>query len=192
MAKTDGFQLVDMIKQCIEVLMNMKQDESEVEHVSFIESEVRERNMYISMQDKKKAPEKINQLIGSKEIFEKSPASSVQDLQRKLDLVASPSESKQCSTITESSLPAAHREYEKILRQLESECRQHIKCEQQMKLHIEMLTEKMDHLTSQVNTLQRTEQSSQQRITKIQKDYQAVEQRIKERDELVKKLKAEV
>jgi hypothetical protein len=27
------------------------------------------------------------------------------------------------------SIPMAHREYEKILRQLESECRTHIKCE---------------------------------------------------------------
>ena len=37
------------------------------------------------------------------------------------------------------SIPMAHREYEKILRQLEAECRTHIKCEQQMKLHIECL-----------------------------------------------------
>jgi len=28
------------------------------------------------------------------------------------------------------SIPMAHREYEKILRQLEAECRTHIKCEQ--------------------------------------------------------------
>ena len=39
----------------------------------------------------------------------------------------------------------AHREYEKILRQLEAECRTHIKCEQQMKLHIECLQEKLDN-----------------------------------------------
>lgn len=44
------------------------------------------------------------------------------------------------------SIPMAHREYEKILRQLEAECRTHIKCEQQMKLHIECLQEKMDAL----------------------------------------------
>jgi hypothetical protein len=31
MSKIDGYQLVDMIKQCIEVLMNMKQEGSEVE-----------------------------------------------------------------------------------------------------------------------------------------------------------------
>jgi hypothetical protein len=68
------------------------------------------------MQEKKKVPEKMTKLIGSKEIFEKSPASSVQDLQRKLDMVASPSDSKQCSSVSDSSIPAAHREYEKILR----------------------------------------------------------------------------
>lgn len=44
------------------------------------------------------------------------------------------------------SIPMAHREYEKILRQLEAECRTHIKCEQQMKLHIECLQEKLDQV----------------------------------------------
>jgi hypothetical protein len=72
--------------------------------------------MYVSLQDKKKAPEKMTKVIGSKEIFEKSPTSSVQDLQRKLDMVASPSDSKQCSSVTESSIPRAHKEYEKMLR----------------------------------------------------------------------------
>ena len=48
------------------------------------------------------------------------------------------------SEITAASIPMAHREYEKILRQLEAECRTHIKCEQQMKLHIECLQEKLD------------------------------------------------
>lgn len=31
---------------------------------------------------------------------------------------------------SDTSIPMAHREYEKILRQLEAECRTHIKCEQ--------------------------------------------------------------
>lgn len=39
MSRVDGYQLVDMIKQCIEVLMNMKQDESEAGQ-SYQESEV--------------------------------------------------------------------------------------------------------------------------------------------------------
>ena len=33
------------------------------------------------------------------------------------------------SSITATSIPMAHREYEKMLRQLEAECRTHIKCE---------------------------------------------------------------
>ena len=32
--------------------------------------------------------------------------------------------------VSTSSIPMAHKEYEKILRQLEAECRTHIKCEQ--------------------------------------------------------------
>jgi hypothetical protein len=43
----------------------------------------------------------------------------------------------------------AHREYEKTLRQLEAECRTHIKCEQQMKLHIECLQEKLDSVVKE-------------------------------------------
>lgn len=48
--------------------------------------------------------------------------------------------------VSAASIPMAHKEYEKILRQLEAECRTHIKCEQQMKLHIECLQEKLDQV----------------------------------------------
>ena len=46
-------------------------------------------------------------------------------------------------------IPLAHHEYEKMLQQLEAECRQHIRCEQQMKLHIECLQEKFDFLNKE-------------------------------------------
>lgn len=48
-------------------------------------------------------------------------------------------EGSRSDDVSGASIPMAHREYEKILRQLEAECRTHIKCEQQMKLHIECL-----------------------------------------------------
>ncbi len=62
----------------------------------------------------------------------------------------SPSDSKVSDSqitsdaVSQSSIPEAHKEYEKILRQLEAECRHHIRCEQQMKLHIECLQEKLE------------------------------------------------
>jgi len=59
------------------------------------------------------------------------------------------------------SIPEAHREYEKILRQLESECRNHIKCEQQMKLHIECLQEKIDLMQKDHEKLKITESTVQ-------------------------------
>ena len=67
-------------------------------------------------------------------LFEQSPSSTVQDLERKLQMIRSPSESKVSQsgvedTESESSIPPAHREYEKLLRQLEAECRNHIRCE---------------------------------------------------------------
>ena len=57
------------------------------------------------------------------------------------------------------SIPMAHREYEKILRQLEAECRTHIKCEQQMKLHIECLQEKLDQVQKEFEQQKETEEA---------------------------------
>lgn len=78
-----------------------------------------------------------------------SITSSVVALQNKLQNVQSPSSSKEgeeddydpeidedhlgedgISSDASASIPMAHREYEKTLRQLEAECRTHIKCEQ--------------------------------------------------------------
>jgi hypothetical protein len=60
---------------------------------------------------------------------------------------------------SEVSIPAAHKEYEKILRQLEAECRSHIKVEQQMKLHIECLQEKMDLYTKEKDSFTKEKES---------------------------------
>jgi len=57
------------------------------------------------------------------------------------------------SEVSTASIPMAHREYEKILRQLEAECRTHIKCEQQMKLHIECLQEKLDQIQKEIDLM---------------------------------------
>ena len=72
------------------------------------------------------------------------------NLQKRLELVPSPR-----SYISESvkSIPMAHKEYEKHLRQLELECRNHIKVEQQMKLHIEALQEKLTTQKKEVERL---------------------------------------
>lgn len=74
-------------------------------------------------------------------IDDKTPTSSILDLQKKLDQISSPASNVSMSTV---SIPVAHKEYEKALRTLEQECRNHIKVEQQMKLHIECLQEKLD------------------------------------------------
>ena len=60
-------------------------------------------------------------------MFENSQTSTIKVMQEKLDQVCSPFESKSASqSQTEesfSSIPMAHREYEKNLRNLELECR---------------------------------------------------------------------
>jgi predicted RNase H-like nuclease (RuvC/YqgF family) len=72
----------------------------------------------------------------------------------------SPSDSKvsqSLDNISQSSIPLAHKEYEKILQQLEAECRHHIRCEQQMKLHIECLQEKLEQTSKDQKRLMKSE-----------------------------------
>ena len=131
MKEVDGFTLIDYIKSSIEILMNMKIEEND-------------GGSSVEIKDKKKIKgkkQKVNDDLGNNipKIDDRTPTSSIMDLQKKLDQISSPE-----SSVSESSIPAAHKEYEKILRQLESECRNHIKVEQQMKLHIECLQEKIE------------------------------------------------
>jgi hypothetical protein len=66
-------------------------------------------------------------------LFDPSPSSTVKELQRKLDEVVAPSDSENDAEDSDSHcspIPPAHHEYEKMLRQLEAECRNHIRCEQ--------------------------------------------------------------
>ena len=131
MKEVDGFTLIDYIKSSIEILMNMKIEEND-------------GGSSVEIKDKKKIKgkkQKVNDDLGNNipKIDDRTPTSSIMNLQKKLDQISSPE-----SSVSESSIPAAHKEYEKILRQLESECRNHIKVEQQMKLHIECLQEKIE------------------------------------------------
>lgn len=116
-----------------------------------------------------------------------SISSSVAALQHKLSGVSSPSSSKDglddydpedidedglnedVTSDSNYSIPMAHREYEKTLRQLEAECRTHIKCEQQMKLHIECLQEKLDQVVKE-NDSSKTE--LEQCKSKIEEQHQ--------------------
>ena len=68
-------------------------------------------------QDKQKMAIEKNLEEKNKGLFEQSPSSTVKDLQRKLDQVMSPSDSKvsQLDDNSQSSIPLAHKEYEKIL-----------------------------------------------------------------------------
>lgn len=88
-------------------------------------------------------------------IDDKTPTSSIIDLQKKLDQISSPTSAVSSDSSSCASIPQAHREYEKALRQLEQECRNHIKVEQQMKLHIECLQEKVDGITKERDAAKR-------------------------------------
>ena len=175
MRAVDGFTLIDYIKSSIEILMNMKIDEGNdgggpggqpddyYDYDELEEQEAAERRrkkrerkeakrLKKSEEDKKKEePAETGQTKPKQipKIDDRSPSSSIIDLQQKLDQISSPNSlvsSSSSSLGSASSIPHAHREYEKALRQLEQECRNHIKVEQQMKLHIEVLQEKVESL----------------------------------------------
>lgn len=126
-------------------------------------------------------------------------------LQNKLNNVESPSSSKEgedeydpeidedhlgedgISSDASASIPMAHREYEKTMRQLEAECRTHIKCEQQMKLHIECLQEKLDQIVKENEQSKQklehqiidTDKQHQIELKKFRDDLKALETQIK-------------
>ncbi len=123
MLEVDGFTLIDYIKSSIEILMNMKIEENE--------QNLQEESGYFKFQSKKKKRRDNQKKDGDDsrhipKIDDKTPTSSILDLQKKLDQVSSPTSSSSSYV----SIPVAHKEYEKALRALESECRNHIKVEQ--------------------------------------------------------------
>ena len=61
-----------------------------------------------------------------------------------------------------------------------------------MKLHIEMLTEKIEQQTIQITTMQTDQGQYQIKMNKIEKDQKALEFRIKHKDDLLKKLRQEL
>lgn len=170
MRQVDGFTLIDYIKSSIEILMNMKIDDNggpggeeyydhDYDELDEHEAEERRRRKKERKEAKKRkqqeqaepaetgGPNKPPKPIPK--IDDRSPSSSIIDLQQKLDQISSPNSVASSSSSelqSASSIPHAHREYERALRQLEQECRNHIKVEQQMKLHIEVLQEKVESL----------------------------------------------
>ncbi|CDW89795.1 UNKNOWN [Stylonychia lemnae] len=74
----------------------------------------------------------------------KKPSTSTQNFDHQ-------SETPQSSSVRSIELPP--KEYETQLQQYESEVRNHIKCEQQLKLHIEVLQEKIDELEKEKITM---------------------------------------
>lgn len=92
-------------------------DDGQVIGMPEIDSREGDRIIPDKRQDKKKMPLENNLEEKNLGLFEQSPSSTVKDLQRKLDQVMSPSDSKvsQLDDNSQSSIPLAHKEYEKIL-----------------------------------------------------------------------------
>ena len=111
MQEVDGFTLIDYVKSSIEILMNMKMEEQEE----------------VTPGGKRKEQRKGGE-VAVVRIDGRTPTSSIMELQRKLEEVSSPTTEGELSSVT-GSIPVAHKEYERALRQLENECRNHIKVE---------------------------------------------------------------
>jgi len=98
-------------------------------------------------------------------------------------------------------VPWADKEYEKVLRQLEAECRNHIKVEQQMKLHIECLQEKIENFAKEKAkaapelslTSLKKDLENQQRITKtLEEELASKADLLKDSQRKVERLEIEV
>lgn len=171
MREVDGFTLVDYIKSSIEILMNMKiedtneggavaknknpywnhhrgdedEDYDPIEEDDEMKAERKRRRKEKKEAKKKKKEEgkliegaaAVKKIKAIPKIDNHTPTSSIIDLQEKLDQISSPTSDPSSSDCEESetsssnvSIPYAHKEYERSLRQLEQECRNHIKVEQ--------------------------------------------------------------
>ncbi len=88
-------------------------------------------NMKIEENDGNSSGKNKKKRVIDAKINSKTVSSSIRDLQKKLELISSPvsHDDGASESHSEVSIPAAHKEYEKILRQLEAECRSHIKVE---------------------------------------------------------------
>ncbi|CDW75501.1 UNKNOWN [Stylonychia lemnae] len=188
MREVDGFTLIDYIKSSIEILMNMKIEENELQQEQLKEED--EVSEQFNFDSKKLKQDKLFKKGFRRErtipkIDDKTPTSSIIDLQKKLDQISSPT-----SSSSNSSIPAAHKEYEKCLRALENECRNHIKVEQQMKLHIECLQEKLDQITKERDDFQATNEASlgkhKQEIDKLSKIIKTLEEELMNKAEKIK------
>lgn len=73
-----------------------------------------------------------------------------------------------------------------MLRQLEAECRTHIKCEQQMKLHIECLQDKLDETADQIELLEAVEK----RAASVTEEFESLKLLAKQMEKELKMHKA--
>lgn len=92
---------------------------------------------------------------------------------------------------TTKSLDLPPKEYEQQLQQYEAEVRNHIKVEQQLKLHIEVIQEKLDDLEKEKTQFQAIMDKTKKDIeSQIKKQFeQIMEQKDKEIDRLIAEVK---
>jgi hypothetical protein len=95
-------------------------------------------------------------------------------------------------TSSTSSIPAAHEEYEKILRQLEAESRQHIQVEQQMKIHIECLQDKLDANSKKEEEVEKEQKKLKRVMAALEEDLASKMEQVKKVQKEAKKEKEEL
>ena len=123
--------LIEYIKSSIEILMALKFDSKEAEKEKECKKcQEREKNQNLNLV---KLFQKVEKSV-------KSTGSSVKvNSSRKFE------NSETSKSVI--SIPEAPKEYEEQLRRYEADVRQHIQCEQQLQLHIEVTQEKFDNET---------------------------------------------
>ncbi|CDW91583.1 UNKNOWN [Stylonychia lemnae] len=200
--RVDSLEVLDYVKQSVEILMNMKGEEFENY----------QKNKEIQERIKRREEEKLEQLKKQKQQQQQeglNESERVQQLQQNkgrnnnrfiLDTSVYSSLSQTGQVMSQKSIPT---DYEKMIQKLEGDIRNHIRVEQQLKLHIESIQSQLEELQRQsedkhiqedpqVNELKVRMLDKEKQILKLQLELQEKDRPLKEKTATIVKLEDKI
>lgn len=126
----DSIEILEYIKQSVEIIMNMKHEEYKQYE------EIKER---MERQERRECFQEERRDEGRPVVHSRRGGSIVEE-GRNMGRFVLMSETEQNETVSSMSQKQIPEEYEKVIQKLEGDVRGHIRVEQQLKLHIESVS----------------------------------------------------
>eukprot|EP00347_Sterkiella_histriomuscorum_P022304 403330954 len=212
--KIDSLEILDYVKSSVEILMNMKGEEIESyqknkEIMDRLKRKEEEKRITKLKEEKENLLRKVGRVrddqslsINDSPIKHQNQASNNNNGRNanrfilETSLYSSQSLANLENNNSQKSIPAS---YEKMIIKLEGDIRNHIRVEQQLKLHIESIQaqleelqkqneDKQDHEITEVSTLKQIMQEQEKQIIKLQLDIQEKDKPLKEKTSIIQKL----